>query len=89
MRDRAPWMKPSDDPILEFVEHVGEVTPSVIARNLDMHRKYAGERCRELAKYGLLESTGDGFYRITSSGERYLSGELDAATLEDTPESDS
>lgn len=81
MRKRADWMVPSDDPILEFVEHVGEVTPAVIARNLDLHRKYVNRRVRELAEWGLLESTGDGFYTITEAGRGYLAGELDAAGL--------
>ncbi len=75
-------MKPSDDPILEFIEHVGEVTPSVIARNVDLHRKYVSRRLRELVEYSVVETSGDGFYRVTELGEQYLAGDLDASELE-------
>lgn len=81
MRQRASWMKPADDPILEYIHVAGEVNPAVIARNTDLHRKYASERCRELAEYNLLESTGDGYYKLTQQGSAYLEGDLDAGNL--------
>lgn len=82
MRKRGSWMKPADDPILEYFEDAGEVNPAVVARNVDVHRKYASKRCRELARYGLLEELGDGYYRLSEDGEQYLSEELDADDLE-------
>jgi Mn-dependent DtxR family transcriptional regulator len=82
MRQRAEWMKPADDAILEYVRDAGEVPPAVIARNTDMHRKYAGERCRELARYGLLDKREGGYYRLTDRGEAYLNEELDADALD-------
>lgn len=81
MRKRASWMKPADDRILEYVRDAGEVTPAVIARNVDLDRKYTGLRCRELQSYGLLSTDGDGFYWITEEGENYLEGNLDVETL--------
>lgn len=75
-------MKPADDPILEYFHDAGEVNPAVVARNTGVHRKYASERCRELAQYGLLEGLGEGYYRLTHDGEQYLEGTLDASELE-------
>ena len=81
MRQRADWMVPIDDAILEYVRDAGEVPPAVIGRNIDTHRNYAGERCRTLAKYGLLERHDDGYYSISEYGEGYLDEELDATEL--------
>lgn len=75
-------MKPADDPILEYVRDAGEVNPAVIARNIDVHRKYVGQRCRALAENGVLEKAEDGYYRITGLGERYLNEELATEDLE-------
>ena len=82
MRKRASWMKPADDPILEYVRDAGEVNPAVIARNTDLHRKYVSRRCGTLAEYGLFEALGEGYYRITETGTRYLNEEIDADELE-------
>ncbi|WP_162224379.1 hypothetical protein [Halorussus amylolyticus] len=82
MRQRAEWMKPADDAILEYTRDAGEVPPAVIARNIDMHRNYAGQRCLELAKYGLLEKHEGGYYRLSDLGREYLDEELDADDLE-------
>jgi predicted transcriptional regulator len=88
MRNRAEWMVPADDPILEYFQIAGETTASVTARNIDIHRKYASRRIKELAEYGLLEPTEKNFYRLTELGEKYLAGELDAGTLESEDASD-
>ena len=81
MRQRADWMKPADDAILEYTRDAGEVPPSVIARNVDIHPKYAGERSRELANYGLLDRSSDGYYSLTSIGEEYLEEQFNAQSL--------
>lgn len=82
MRQRGEWMKPADDTILEYINDAGEVPPAVVARNVEIHSKYAGKRCRELAEFGLLDRMDDGYYSITEAGEAYLAGELDANKLE-------
>ena len=74
-------MKPADDLILEYVQSAGEVPPVVIGRNVDIHSKYAGERCRELTNYGLLNRLEGGYYSISSQGKEYLQGDLDAESL--------
>lgn len=86
MRQRAEWMRPADDVILEYVRDAGEVPPAVIARNIDTHRSYAGERCRKLMRYGLLEKREGGYYRLTDLGRAYLNEELDADELESDEE---
>lgn len=82
MRQRADWMKPADDAILEYTRDAGEVPPAVIARNIDIHRNYAGQRCLELADSGLLEKREGGYYRLTDLGREYLDEELDAGALD-------
>ena len=68
-------MKPADDPILEYFCDAGEVNPAVVARNVDIHRKYASRRVRELAEHWLMEDLGDGYYSLTEKGEQYLRGD--------------
>lgn len=83
MREPAEWMKPStDDAILESLCDKGNQQPVHVANQIDRHRKYVGERLRELAEYGLVENLGQGLYRITDTGEAYLDGDLDASELE-------
>jgi len=81
MRERADWMVPVDDAILEYIRDAGEVPPAVIGRNIDTHRNYAGERCRILTKHRLLERAGDGYYSLTELGRRYLDEELSSGEL--------
>ncbi|OIB58834.1 hypothetical protein [Natrialba sp. SSL1] len=83
MREPAEWMNPStDDAILESLRDNGNQQPVHVANKIGRHRKYVGERLRELAKYGLVENLGQGLYRITDTGEGYLEGEFDASELE-------
>jgi len=88
MRKTADWMSPStDDRILEVIRKEGNMTPLALSREgkeerVDIGRKYAGERCRELAKYGLLYKIEKGLFGITQKGEAYLDEELDASELD-------
>lgn len=82
MRQRAEWMTPSDDVILELIHDLGNLTPAAIAEKGDISRQHASVRCAELVEYGLLERVHRGLYGITDAGEEYLAEELDAATLE-------
>lgn len=83
MRERADWMVPVDDAILEYVRDAGEVPPAVIGRNIDTHRNYAGERCRILTEHGLLDAVGDGYYALTKLGHRYLNEDLPSGALDE------
>lgn len=82
MRQRAEWMNPIDDQIMEYLRDAGAGTPKAIADDLDRHSKYVGARCRELTKYGLLSRPSRGLYRLSEAGEEYLDEELDASELE-------
>ena len=82
MRQRAEWMVPADDAILEYVRDAGEVPPVVIGRNVDIHSKYAGKRARTLAKAGLLNRSDDGYYSLSEQGAGYLDEEFDATEIE-------
>ncbi|AFO57032.1 MULTISPECIES: hypothetical protein [unclassified Natrinema] len=89
MRQPAEWMRsPADDRILELMHDEGNMTPRALSRDgdiprIDISRDYAGDRCRELAKYGLLERLDRGLYRLTDFGEAYLEGDLDVSELEE------
>jgi len=82
MRMRAEWMVPSDDTILELIEHEGNLTPGAIEALGGPVSSHAGHRCRQLARYKLLEQVHRGLYRLTDTGEKYLEGDLDASTLD-------
>ncbi|EMA31702.1 hypothetical protein [Halobiforma nitratireducens] len=88
MRQHAEWMRsPTDDRILELIQDEGNMTPRALSRDgdvsrFDVSKEYAGDRCRELANYGLLERLDRGLYRLTDEGEAYLEGDLDANELE-------
>ena len=73
----------ADERILEYLSEMGNHQPSQIANEFGFHRKYIGKRCRILEKNGFVENRGNGVYRITEQGEKYLSGEFDASTLDD------
>jgi predicted transcriptional regulator len=81
MRNRADWMVPADDKILEYLEVAGEVRPATIGRNVDITRDYAGLRVRELAQYDLVEPLDNSYYQITGTGEAYLEGKVNANEL--------
>jgi hypothetical protein len=79
--------QPADDQILEVIRDEGNMTPRALSRDgdvarIDIGRKWAGKRCRELTRYGLLERVDRGLFRLTESGHSYLDEELDASTLE-------
>ena len=84
MRYSARWMTIADERILEHLNEVETDTPKGMADSgrVRFSRQYIGERCRKLADYGLVQHLGNGVYRITSAGEEYLEGELDAEDLE-------
>lgn len=85
MRYSAEWMTLADERILERLSEVETDTPKGMAESGDVRfsRQYIGQRCRKLADYGLTQPLGNGVYRITEAGERYLAGDLDAAELEE------
>lgn len=84
MRQRAEWMAPADDTILELVRDRGNLTPKAISDFGGPSRQYASARCSELVKYGLLKRVHHGLYGLTDEGRAFLDEELDASTLDPT-----
>lgn len=82
MRQRAEWMVPSDDQILELIREHGNLTPAAIEDLGGPTSGHARNRCPKLARYGLLHRIAHGLYGITDDGRAYLDEELDASTLE-------
>lgn len=85
MRYSADWMTIADERILEYLSTSETSTPKKMADSGDVRfsRQYIGERCRKLADYGMVQHLGNGVYRITNEGEKYLTGNLDAEALDD------
>lgn len=81
MRQRADWMRPADDTILELVREHGNLTPGAIEGLGGPVADYAGDRARTMVKYGLLHQVWRGLYGITDEGHAYLDEDLDASTL--------
>jgi predicted transcriptional regulator len=67
-----------DDRILEFLSEEGPHSPSKIAQDdrIFYGSQHVGNRCRKLAKYGLVRNVGNGVYNITDVGGRYLAGDV-------------
>ncbi len=84
VRQPASWMQlPIDDRILEALESSGMIlSPAVIAINIDKSRDEVNRRLSILVEYGVVTRVKRGYYEITDTGEEYLSGEVDASTLE-------
>lgn len=84
MRFDADWMSRADDRILEHLADDGPDTPKQMAESgrVRFSRQHINQRCKTLVSYGLLIHLGNGVYTISATGEQYLSGDLDAQTLE-------
>jgi len=83
VRQPAAWMQlPIDERILEALVSSGMIlSPSVIAINIDKSRSQVNRRLSTLVEYGLVTRIKRGYYEVTSEGEAYLAGNLDASAL--------
>ena len=91
MRQRADWMAPMDDPILEVLRDIGNLTPGAISREgrvprVDVGSQHASNRCRVLWRRGMLVMVDSGLYALSEDGRAYLDEELDASTLDELDE---
>jgi len=77
-----------DDRLLEVILQEGASRPADLVEHkyIRVSKSTVSRRLRKLADYGLLQHLGNGVYIITSEGERYLEGELDADELQDMSE---
>jgi predicted transcriptional regulator len=81
-RQRADWMRPVDEHILEVMRDEGNMTPQALEQLDVTVANYASNRLSKMAKYGLVERVVHGLYRITEDGEAFLNEDLDASALE-------
>jgi len=80
-RQRADWMRPKDEHILEVMRDEGNMTPRAL-EDLDVTvANYASNRLSKMQTYGLVERVAHGLYRLTPQGEDFLDEELDASEL--------
>lgn len=84
MRQRAEWMVPSDDQILELLHDNQHLTPKGIKHYGGPSSGHTHDRYAVLAEYGLIERVVQGLYKLTDEGHAYLGEELDASQLEPT-----
>lgn len=83
VRERAEWMRPIDEHILETLRDEGNMTPYALEHEFDVTvANYASNRLSKLADYGLVERLGRGLYRLTDDGRAFLDEELDAGALD-------
>ncbi|SFT04295.1 hypothetical protein SAMN04488556_4040 [Halostagnicola kamekurae] len=88
VRQRAEWMRPVDEKILETMRDEGNMTPSALEQLDVTVANYASNRLSKMANYGLVERVAQGLYRITEEGAAFLDEELDANELESAEDSE-
>lgn len=83
-RMSADWMVIWDDRILELLRDEGPNSPTPISDhdNIHVNKSTVSRRMRKLAEHGLIEPYPNGVYGITTDGERYLDGDLDAGEID-------
>jgi hypothetical protein len=76
----------TDDRVLEYLREneTGGATEMAESGLIPYTRGYISQRLSKLADHNLVKPLGNGVYRITERGERYLDGELN--TSEDAPD---
>ena len=77
-----------DDRLLEVIHAEGASRPADLVdhKYIRVSKSTVSRRLRKLADHGLLQHLGNGVYSITSEGEQYLEGDLDADELPDMSE---
>lgn len=83
VRKQAAWMRTLDERILEHLHEAGESNPMLMAEHprfeeMGVSHGQIRERCERLAQSELAAVTGKGWFDITTWGQQYLNGELDA-----------
>jgi len=83
MRKTATWMRQLDERLLEHLNESGWSTPSMMAghpgfEKMEVSKGQIRERCQMLADAGLVALEHRDIYEITTWGQLYLRGEVDA-----------
>jgi hypothetical protein len=81
MRRTARWMQQLDERILEYLARDGWATPAIISREVGLEASKARirERLRALRYAGFVAPFAGDCYELTTWGQLYLEGDLDAA----------
>lgn len=74
-----------DDRVLEYLNEHDAGSPQKMKEEgkIRYSPQYISQRCKELAKRGLVKHLGNAVYVITDDGERYLAGELDTGKFDE------
>lgn len=81
------WMRRADHAILEWLDRTNIVaTPAVIARNINYHPNYVGERLAELVDHDLAIREEEGWYRISPRGKEFIRGETILEEIQESAE---
>jgi DNA-binding FadR family transcriptional regulator len=83
MRKTATWMRQLDERLLEHLGEQDWSTPRMLAQHprfeeMQVSRARIRERLQMLADAGLVGREHEDIYEITTWGQLYLEGELDA-----------
>jgi len=79
-RQTAYWMRREDDRILEFLDEEGMASPTLISREVfkSVSPGHVRERLEMLQYAGFVFCVGVESRELTTAGQRYLDGDLDA-----------
>lgn len=90
MHRQVEWLTAADVSILEFMHSARDtrgnpaiLRPATISDNVGHARKYVGERCRHLVDHGLAEQVDRGKYRLSSKGEKLMTGDIRPEDLDE------
>lgn len=83
VREHAAWLRALDERLLEHLRESGESNPMLMAEHprfeeIGVSSGQIRERCLQLADAGLAGMTGKGWFDVTTWGQQYLDGEIDA-----------
>jgi len=80
MRRSAFWMRQLDERILEYLHEEEWGTPEMMEASSDFGVSVGqiSERCQMLRFAGLIVPIYDDAYELTTDGQQYLEGEIDA-----------
>lgn len=71
------WMRPADEWILEYLSQESQSRFDEIPLHLTLSTKYLNARKEHLTSSKFIESSDDGLWSTTVTGEKYLDGKID------------
>jgi predicted transcriptional regulator len=80
---RVSWFSKIDYFVIDFFDEYDlQVSPKVLAENIDYHPEYVGRRLRALRDVGLLKQHDNGLYALSNLGREFLAGEVPIEEIE-------